>query len=296
MNVPNFPDTREIRLSDKIWLTSIFNTFQPQISEYTFTNLFVWRRSKHCLLSKVKDTPIIIRETKDNVQYFLPPLIKKNLQDFMKALLQIGGSYPLHGLLKEEAYALRDIGFSIESDRDNWDYIYHIQNLIDLKGSKYKSKRQNINKCLSEHTCDYAEIDASMIPDCIQFYDRWCKYRDCVEDTELTAESDAIREVFTHYDDLAVFGAVIYVDDYLESFTIGEQLNTETAVVHFEKANPRIKGLYQLLNNWFCKYRLTEFKWVNREQDLGIPGLRRAKMDYDPDHFIEKYLASMTIK
>jgi len=84
------------------------------------------------------------------------------------------------------------------------------------------------------------------------------------------------------------------VDGRLQAFTIGERLNKDTAVVHFEKANPKIKGLYQLVNNWFCKNALADYTYVNREQDLGEAGLRRAKEGYHPHHMVEKYIAEKT--
>jgi hypothetical protein len=91
---------------------------------------------------------------------------------------------------------------------------------------------------------------------------------------------------------LNVFGGAIYVDGCLEAFALGEKLNENTAVVHFEKANPEIRGLYQLINQWFCKNVLQGFTYVNREQDLGSEGLRRAKISYRPHHMVEKFFAT----
>jgi hypothetical protein len=104
----------------------------------------------------------------------------------------------------------------------------------------------------------------------------------------LEAENTAIKTVFENYDYLRVAGGVVYVDDKLEAFTLAERLSRDTAVVHFEKANPEIEGLYQVINQWFCKEALGSFKFVNREQDLGIPGLRKAKGSYHPHHMVEK--------
>ncbi|MEM2122012.1 MAG: phosphatidylglycerol lysyltransferase domain-containing protein [Candidatus Bathyarchaeia archaeon] len=127
--------------------------------------------------------------------------------------------------------------------------------------------------------------------ECWEFYERWCSIRSCHEDLELKNEGEAIKEILNSYGALPLYGAVIYVDGSLEAFTIGELLNKDTAVIHIEKANPNIRGLYQPINNRFCKNHIEEFKWVNREQDLGITGLRKAKMDYNPHHFVEKYKA-----
>lgn len=152
------------------------------------------------------------------------------------------------------------MGFKVSPDRDNWDYVYSVRDLIELRGSKFRTKRQNICRCLSEHTCEYVQIGGSIRGECLEFYERWCQHRRCDEEVELKDEGEAIREVLKNYVVLPVYGAAIYVDGFLEAFTIGEQLNDDTAVIHFEKANPEVKGLYQLINNWFCKNHLKGFK------------------------------------
>jgi hypothetical protein len=110
----------------------------------------------------------------------------------------------------------------------------------------------------------------------------------------LEAENKAIKTIFDKYPQLAVFGGAVYVDGKLEAFTLAESLNNDTAVIHFEKANPQITGLYQLINQWLCQNTLRTFTYVNREQDLGIPGLRKAKLSYHPHHMIEKYSVTVT--
>ena len=119
----------------------------------------------------------------------------------------------------------------------------------------------------------------------------WCNLRQCDLIPGLAAENYAVRETFLHYNELNLMGGAIFIDDRVEAFTIAEQLNDNTAVIHFEKANPQISGLYQVINQWFSSKVLSAYTYVNREQDLGIPGLRRAKMSYHPVDFIKKYQA-----
>jgi hypothetical protein len=104
----------------------------------------------------------------------------------------------------------------------------------------------------------------------------------------LEAENAAIKAVFDKFEYLGVFGGAVYIDDKVEAFTLAEPLNDETAVVHFEKANSGIEGLYQVINQWFCQRALRGFRFVNREQDLGVSGLRKAKQSYHPHHMVEK--------
>jgi hypothetical protein len=129
-----------------------------------------------------------------------------------------------------------------------------------------------------------------IIDQCLELQAEWCNLRQCQENPGLNSENIAIKELFTYMDKLPVFGCAIFINGKIEAFSIGEKLNEKTAVVHFEKANPEIDGLYQLINQWFCQNELTYYNYVNREQDLGIEGLRRAKESYHPDHLVDKYI------
>jgi len=169
------------------------------------------------------------------------------------------------------------------------------RNLIDLPGEKYYVKRKNIQRCLRDYKPEYKPITNGIIEQCIKLQTDWCNLRNCASIPELEAENRAIRELFIHFNNLNVFGGVILIDGNVEAFAIGEKLNNDTAVIHFEKANFKISGLYQVINQWFCSNALQDFKYVNREQDLGIPGLRQAKMSYHPAFYIEKYLASFNV-
>jgi hypothetical protein len=107
-------------------------------------------------------------------------------------------------------------------------------------------------------------------------------------------EYSAIREAFSHYEELDPIGGAIRVNGKVEAYAVGEKLAPGTAVCHFEKAMPNVKGLGQLINQWFAKYSLSDFEFVNREQDLGVPGLRRAKESYFPHHMVEKFTARIS--
>jgi hypothetical protein len=124
--------------------------------------------------------------------------------------------------------------------------------------------------------------------------DRWCEARNCGEEPSLCAEYRAVRAAFRRFEDFGLLGGVVRVDGCVQAFAIGEALNRDTAVVHFEKAMTEYRGLYQLINQRFCISELDGFRFVNREQDLGIPGLRKAKESYHPHHMVDKYVAKST--
>lgn len=294
MYVPEFPNFRNLTREDESLLVPFFREIQPQISELTFTNLFVWNGSEPVTLSRFEETVLLQRtRIRDRKTFLLPPLGRQILSNLLRAMRTENLGYdvpPLYGVTSEQYELLSKEGWSVESDRDDWDYVYTVTDLADLPGDKYHAKRNFITRCLSQHDCRYANIGPSEIDDCLRLQTQWCNLRNCSENAGLEAENTAIKTVFENYEFLGVAGGAVYVDDKLEAFAIAEPLNKDTAVIHFEKANPEIDGLYQVINQWYCQKALKSFTFVNREQDLGVPGLRKAKLSYHPHHMVEKYV------
>jgi hypothetical protein len=232
----------------------------------------------------------------DGKTFLLPPLGKKALSEIMRSLraLSLEGELPpFYGFTPQRVQQLQNEFDKVETDRDDWDYVYLTSDLADLPGDKYHPKRNFVSRCLSNYECRYAKIGPNEIQDCLQLQTRWCNLRNCSQFQGLEAENTAIKAAFENYERLGIFGGAVYVDDKLEAFTLSEPLNDDTAVIHFEKANPEIEGLYQLVNQWFCQKALGKFRYINREQDLGIPGLRKAKESYYPSHMVEKFIVHL---
>jgi hypothetical protein len=176
-----------------------------------------------------------------------------------------------------------------EEDLDNADYVYRAQDLIHLPGRKYDGKRNHIRNFVRSYDFAYSALDSRTLPEVIDFQRRWFAGRGRSELPGLAAEDQAVQELLRHYEDLPVTGAIIRVDGRIEAFAIGSRLNQDTAMVIAEKANSEIRGLYQAMNQMFCENTLSGYTWVNREQDAGDPGLRRAKLSYYPHHMVAKY-------
>ena len=295
-DLPEFLEFRKLTFEDKALLEALFKMMQPQISELTFTNLYVWNETEPVQVSRHNKTTLLQRRIRDGKNVLLPPLtdepIPAVLEDLRKAAVENRSEILLYGIDSKQAGQL-SARYRVEPDRDNWDYVYLSSDLADLPGDRYHSKRNFITRCLVDHKCEYAKLDASVVNDCLQLQTEWCNLRQCGSAPGLEAENQAIKTIFDRYPQLGVFGGAVYVDDKLEAFTLAEPLNNDTAVIHFEKANPQITGLYQLINQWFCQNTLRAFTYVNREQDLGIQGLRKAKLSYHPHHMIEKYISKI---
>jgi hypothetical protein len=181
--------------------------------------------------------------------------------------------------------------FSIQDNRDYADYIYEAEKLRTLKGKKYSKKRNHLNAFYAEYEGRYyyKKLQAQDKDDVCRFLRGWKRHKEEIT-SALDSELDAICRVIDHLDVLDIKCGAIYVDDRLEALSIGSLVNDgKEAVIHVEKANDSIRGLYPLINQVFLLNEFPEVEIVNREEDLGIPGLRKAKLSYHPSLILNKY-------
>ncbi len=174
-------------------------------------------------------------------------------------------------------------------DRDNSDYLYLTEDLMHLKGKKYDAKRNHINRFQKLYEYEYTTIDENNIGSCYDIMDEWCRKIGCDEHKSLYCEKLANSEVLENYSRLGISGALIKVNGKFEAFTAGEMLNRDTAVIHIEKANTDVHGLYTYINREFCERSWSDTRYINREQDLGVEGIRKAKLSYKPFRLTGKY-------
>lgn len=174
-------------------------------------------------------------------------------------------------------------------DRDNSDYVYATKNMIRLSGNRYHTPKNHINRFSKHHVWEYQPLTADLISECLRVQEEWCLSKNCSESHGLINEDRAINEALTHFGQLKYQGGVIRVGGKVEAFTLGELLNPETVVIHIEKANPDLPGLNPLIQQQFLLHTWSHIPWVNREQDLGIEGLRKSKMSYHPEFLVEKF-------
>ena len=290
------PDIRPLTLADRSLISGYLRTYPPEISEHTFTNLFIWQPSRPILFAEIEDSLVfLVNAAREKGKYILfgPPVGKIQIPEVFSALEQdIIGAVRIPD---SAAQNLPSPGFVINPDRDNADYVYRVIDLSELAGRHYAKKRNHIKQCLGIHTCEYIPITSRLIAECETMQENWCITRDCGRNPGLCNEANAIAETFAHFNELGLLGGAVRVDGTIQAFAIAEELSPGTAVWHFEKAMADIPGLGQLINQWFSKYGLADFEYVNREQDLGIPGMRQAKESYYPHHMIPKNCLSLSV-
>lgn len=284
-----FPQECSIELKDKNAFDSLFKSLQPEVSEFTFTNLFCWRDAYSIKISRL-DNFILVSCNKDGKRFFFAPLGENNTQEAIKKVLeQFPGAIFFRlpeGIAAPFNHAA---GFRLSEDPDNFDYVYRRKDLVELKGKKFDAKRNFIKRFRRQYNpvCRIAtQLD---IEDCIAFSNEWCDDKACDTDISLRREKQAIIEMLENCHTLNILGAVIEIGGAIKAFSIGEALNKTTFVVHAEKAFAKFTGIYQALNNFFASTVPEEFQLINREQDLGVENLRKAKMSYQPISFVKKY-------
>ena len=187
--------------------------------------------------------------------------------------------------------------FTIESVRKFHDYIYSSEDLINLKGRKYEKKRNHINKfnkTYGDRFC-FKPLKKSEFKNCQKMIGLWHLDKSTTEageDSYFKQHSleDGIDNLLNNYDKLSYKIGGIYIDNILEAFSIGSYLLPDMAQIHVEIANPHIRGLYQILNKLFLEHNFSNTVYVNREDDVGVEGIRKAKLSYHPAHLIPKYL------
>ncbi|HMK75876.1 MAG TPA: phosphatidylglycerol lysyltransferase domain-containing protein [Thermodesulfobacteriota bacterium] len=293
-DVPEFPQWRGLALEDKPLFHRVFAQFPPQISEFTFTNLFIWRDCYQIKISRFRNFLCLLSE-KEESPFFFPPIGEGDVVECYQALLQYlrrEAAAPTIARVPETGVDQVDwkaSGMKAELDRSQSDYVYLVEDLMELKGRRYHRKRNHIKQFRDKYSYRYIPLIPERVPQCLQLEEEWCDLRHCEASPGLYNESVAVKEAFTHFEDLGVKGGAILIDEKVEAFTLGEPLNSETVVIHIEKANPAYDGLYPAINQAFLEQEWSGYTYVNREQDLGEEGLRKAKESYFPHHMVNKY-------
>ena len=297
-NIPEFQQFKDFSLEEKPLLDTLFKHFPPLLSEFTFTNLFIWRHAYQLKVSRLKNFLCLLSDQGEN-SFFFPAIGEGDMVVCYRVLLQYlkeKGALPKIARVPEAVVAKTDWkaeGFVAELDRAQSDYIYLTEDLIKLEGRKYHRKRNHIKQFKEKYTYQYIPLTSEWISECLRLETEWCDLRHCEVIPGLLNESIAIKEAFTHFEELGLKGGAILINGKVEAFTLGEPLNQDTVVIHIEKANSAYEGLYSLINQAFLENQWSEYTYVNREQDLGEEGLRKAKESYFPHHMVNKYTITL---
>lgn len=293
--------TNEIGLEDKGIFDPYMSGYPYNLSEINFTNLFIWRHLNE-LRYEIIHGFLCVSGTYYGKPFVFSPLSigaydPNKLSDTIDTLNDRfkEGNHSL--LIKNIPTHMMDLfkeakpdTLTFKRDEDNDDYIYLSSDLIQLKGRKYHGKKNHLNYFIRHTPHQYVPLTHDLVDACLSLTRR-IKPGDYtpVQSDLLDSEEVAIEEALTNIDALGFVGGAILINDQVEAFTIGEKLNKKTMVIHFEKANREYRGLYQAINQMFCKVECEDVKYINREEDMGFEYLRKAKKSYHPVKMMEKY-------
>lgn len=283
--IPPYPEFVPISLSMKPVMYPALNLLKDGISEFTFSNLYLFRGTYGYTVSMLPEGGLVIAGSKEGKKFFyspcrLPPhgIFDELMtsRDYLKNLSE--------SQISQHRIDLESRGYIVVEDRDNFDYLYNRTDLAELTGREYHKKRNLVNGFVSAYECVQKPLSKANTADAIAVLDEWRAAKG------VDGDYRAAREGIELFDELGMRGAVYYIDGQPVGCCLGEPLAKGTMfAVHFEKACDRFKGIYQFINQAFAQSLPGYYKFVNREQDLGNEGLRQAKMTYRPCGFVRKY-------
>lgn len=286
-----------ISLNDKEWMTQKLREDDFSSCEYAFANNFMWSEVFEVEVGQAYDCGIIRYRRRGDFSYSFPfgNGDKKKAVELLRGICA-AHEYKLHMYPIEEKARKLLIEwfpgeFELDADRDSFDYVYTVEKLSTLKGKKLHGKRNHIARFKDEDDWSYEPLGRDNIDECRKMAKLWIDQREEKWNEEMEQEMRVLQKAFVYFDELGLFGGVLRKKGEIVAFTMGERLNSDTMVVHFEKAYPDLQGAYPMINQQFVLDRGAEFAYVNREEDTGDLGLRKAKLSYYPDMLIKKYSA-----
>ena len=293
---------RDIDMESRELLNPYFDLVDYEACEYCFNTLYMWQHLYKTGYYIGDGFAVIVAEYEGNTFSILPLAKKEDMPRVIKFVIDYFEKEQkkiyFRGITKEVVDYLKENypdKFDYTEERDLFDYVYDGDSMRELKGRKNVKKRNHINYFLKEYEgrFEYRLLDENDFDACLKLVEEWTsnKEENGQVDEEMEEELIGIKKLFNSFpvikDKLKIAG--IFIDGKLEAFTMGEYLNPNMALIHIEKANPSIRGLYPYINQQFLVKEFSDVEFVNREEDLGIEGLRKAKLSYHPCKFVEKY-------
>jgi len=294
-------DFQPICLEDREKYNAYLQRGKSKGCEYSFANLYLWGRQKAAV---VDGQMVLFSQFNRKTVYPYPvgegdkkPVLEAIIQDSQKR----GIPCRITGLDSEDMDQMEKMfpgQFRFHCDRDSYDYVYDINDLADLKGRKYQRKRNHYNRFRDAFPYYTIEpITNENLPQVKQMLEHWYAQRQETDPNgDYHMEQAAIYKALRHYEQLGMEGIVLVNEDRILAMTMGSRLSRDTFDIHFEKARAEADTAYTVINCEFARFlraRHPEVQFLNREDDLGIEGLRKAKLSYYPHHMVEKCWACL---
>jgi hypothetical protein len=281
--IPEYPDSAEVSIDMRSVLHPKFQALADGISEFTFANIYLFRRTHNYRISRLEDGLFVLTGRDKAKPFFMLPF---GLPDENIVRELFNNYHTMKAATARQAGKLETIGYSVSEDRDNFDYLYSLEDLVNLTGRKFHKKKNMLNIFIRNNECKAKPLLEEYRDDALQILEQWNNQHDGPND--FLAAREALEKMWP----LQLCGGIFYIEGQPVAYCLGEELALgKSFVIHFEKAvlGEDFKGIYQYINQAFASILPEKYETVNREQDLGDPGLRHAKMSYRPVDFVKKY-------
>ena len=282
-------------MQDQEWMEELLSYSNYNSCEYSFTDLFNWGHVHQTEVARMGDYGIIRSGFKE-FSYLYPfgrgdvrPVIEAMMEDAREHRVTFTISLILEPM-KEELETLFPELFVYSEERAYFDYIYTQESLSTLRGRQLSGKRNHINAFKKMYPdWSFEKITAENIAECWQMNEEWSARNEMSLGSGLLKERSALKSAFEHFFEENLVGGLIRVNGKVIAYSMGHPLNSDTFVVHFEKAFDDIRGAYQMINQQFALHCCEGYSYINREDDTGLEGLRKAKLSYLPHTLLKKY-------
>ena len=286
-------DFRDVTLADRELFVRHYEEFPQTHSDNTFTNMVCWNHYAHYQYAIVEKN-LIIASTIGGTTRFRPPIGPRNPQ-LLRSLIHLASDVsdyePIVLIDPDTTLWMREVcpAINLVPDRNHFEYVYRSADLADLPGKQYLTIRHHVNKF--RKNCIYAvePITPENREEVKRFLIQWCEWKGCENEPVLAHEKDATFFAIDHFSELKLSGLIIRVHGQVGAMSMFEPLNSDTALVHFEKGMPDCEGIYKEINAETAALLRNDFTYINRESDLGVEGLRESKMRYHPHHMVEVF-------
>lgn len=294
---------KDIELSDKGWADSLLAISDFQGTEYCFTSLYIWSAVYSSKIARFGDFLIVRSGSGSEAGYLFPAGsgdVKAAIEAMMEDASSLGRKFSLMSLTDRTRHIVDGLfpgEFEFIPVRNSYDYVYRREDLVSLSGRKYQAKRNFIARFMELPGWEYVPVHydspdcGELIGECMRMNEVWCRKNGCAQNLSMSQESCAVRRALSDFRQLRLTGGILRAGGDTVAYTVGERLNSDTFIVHVEKAFSEVKGAYPMINRSFIEHEAGDCTYVNREDDAGDEGLRKAKLSYHPAFMIEKYLA-----
>lgn len=294
---------RNITIEDAPILAKYLAAAKHRACDYSVANLVLWSEVYGTEMTIYNDT-LFIRFKSGEKTYYAFPMGSMDTKEAVEALLEYCRQNSVEfrmNLVEPEMFAkLEELfpgRFEVTYIRDNADYIYNIEDLMNLSGKKYHGKKNHINKFLkTNEDWVYEKVSDDNLEECIDMVKEWCRQNGCCEDKSKSAEICVLIKGLKNREALGMKGGIIRTGQKIVALTMGEASGEDMFIIHFEKAFADVQGAYPMINQQFIINELSGYRYVNREEDMGIEGLRKAKESYYPAFMAEKGVVTEKMK